>query len=164
MAQAMQGETAGFFQRPGVQQLIKFCIIGLSSAIIDIAISSTLIYRFGFNPTLAKTISFLFSVTNGFIWNSRWTFQGMGAGRKHEMYVKFVLVNCVGLALNILLFKSVLFLFTGTFIGQRKPAPLHFALATVVAIGCGACWNFLANKKWTFQTDTAPLEAQLDRA
>ena len=148
MAQAI---PAGLAQRPGVQQFIKFCIIGFSSAILDIGISYTLVYKFGFNPTLAKAISFVFGVTNGFIWNSKWTFQGMGSGRRHEMYVKFLLVNMVGFVLNIFLFKSVLFAFTHRFIGQGIPDKPHFAIATITAIVFVAVWNFLANKKWTFK-------------
>src|SRR5262245_12726840 len=96
----------GLAQRPVVQQFIKFCLIGFTSMFIDVRISYYLVYDLHMNPTLAKTISFLFAVTNGFIWNSRWTFRGLGSGKKHELYMKFVMVNCVGLVLNILLFKS----------------------------------------------------------
>src|SRR5437667_7031517 len=110
--------AGGLMQRPGLRQFVKFCIIGASSTLIDVGISYSLIYGLGMNPTLAKMISFLFGVTNGFIWNSRWTFRGMGSGPRHEMYVKFVLVNVVGLILNLTIFKSVLFVFTGRFIGQ----------------------------------------------
>ena len=149
MAQATQ---VGLAQRPGVQQFIKFCIIGFSSTLIDVCISYTLIYKFNLNATLAKSISFLFSVSNGFFWNSRWTFRGMGSGRRHEMYTKFVAVNLVGLGLNLFLFKSVLFLFTGRFFSQGKPDRPHFALATLVAIVFVSTWNFLANKKWTFKS------------
>ena len=146
-----QATRAGLIQRPGVQQFIKFCIIGFSSAIIDVSISYALTYQFGVNPTLAKVLSFLLAVTNGFIWNSRWTFKGMGSGRRHELYVKFLLVNCIGLFLNVLIFNVVLFLLTGQFLVQGKPERLHFVLATVVAIGCVSTWNFMANKKWTFK-------------
>ena len=160
MAQTIR---AGFAQKPGVQQFIKFCIIGASSTLIDISISYALIYAVGLNATLAKVISFVFSVSNGFFWNSRWTFRGQGSGRRHEMYTKFVAVNLVGLALNILLFKSVLFLFTGRFIGQPRPERFQFALATLTAIVCVSTWNFLANKRWTFNASKpAPLNNKLD--
>lgn len=163
MAQAFPAQLA---QRPAVRQFVKFCLIGASSTIIDIVISSILIYRLNFNATLAKSISFLFGVTNGFFWNSRWTFQGMGSGKRHEMYVKFVMVNIVGFCLNILLFKSVLWAFTGRFFGQGKPDRLHFLIATLVATGCVACWNFLANKLWTFKSPApgVTLEKQLENA
>ena len=68
-------------------------------------------------------------------------------------------VNCIGLALNILLFKSVLWIFTGRFIGQGTPDKLHFAFATGVAAVCVALWNFLANRRWTFQAHTPPQPA-----
>lgn len=140
----------GLVKRPGIRQFVKFCIIGATSMIIDVGISASLIYGLSLNPTLSKTISFLFAVTNGFFWNSRWTFRGMGSGQQHQMYTKFVMVNCVGLMLNLTLFKTVLFLYTGKFFGQGKPEKLHFAVATAVAVVCVSLWNFLANKKWTF--------------
>lgn len=137
-------------QRRIVRQFVKFCLIGLSSFAIDITIASLLVYGARLNPTLSKTLSFLVAASNGFFWNSRWTFRGMGSGRQHEMYVKFILVNCVGWALNILIFKSVLWIFTGRFIGQGTPDKLHFATAAVTAAGVVAFWNFLVNRQWTF--------------
>jgi putative flippase GtrA len=142
--------AAGLMQRPVVRQFVKFCIIGFSSMLIDVAISYQLTYSLHLNTTLAKTISFLFAVTNGFIWNSAWTFRGMGSGPRHKMYVKFMLVNCIGLILNLTIFKSVLFLFTGRFIGQGTPDKAHFFLATGTAVICVSLWNFFANKKWTY--------------
>ena len=141
----------GLAQKAAVRQFVKFCIVGFSSLLVDFVISYTLIYHFHMkNPTLAKAISFLFSVSNGFYWNSKWTFRGMGSGARHQMYVRFVSVNIVGFCLNILLFKSVLFLFVGRFIGQGKPEKYQFIVATLCAAICTAFWNFLANRKWTF--------------
>ncbi len=147
---ALPDRDPSLFQRPAVQQFIKFCIIGFSSLFIDAGISALLTYGANFNPTLAKAISFLVAVTNGFIWNSRWTFRGMGGDKLHQMYLKFLAVNCVGFVLNLTIFKSVLFLFTGRFFGQGKPDRLHFLAATIAAAVCVSVWNFLANKKWTF--------------
>lgn len=146
----IQTANGGLMQHPGVRQFIKFCIVGFSSMAIDVLISSYLIYKLGWNATLSKTISFLFAVTNGFFWNSRWTFRNMGSAKRHEMYMKFLAVNCVGLVLNITIFKTALFFFTGRFIGQGTPDKLHFAVATAAAVVCVSTWNFLANKKWTF--------------
>ena len=140
----------GLAQKTAVRQFVKFCIVGFSSLLVDFIISYSLTFYAGFNPTLAKSISFLFSVSNGFYWNSKWTFRGMGSGARHKMYVQFVTVNIVGFCLNILLFKSVLFLFVGRFIGQGRPEKYQFIIATLCAAGCTAFWNFLANRKWTF--------------
>ena len=144
----------GLAQRPAVRQFVKFCIVGFSSLLVDFVISYSLIYHFHLNATLAKSISFLFSVSNGFYWNSKWTFRGMGSGARHQMYVRFVGVNIVGFVLNIMLFKFVLFLFVGRFIGQGKPEKYQFIIATGCAAICVAFWNFLANRKWTFSAST----------
>ena len=138
-------------QRPGFRQFAKFCIIGASSTLIDFVISYVLLYKFGLNLTLAKSISFVFGVSNGFIWNSRWTFRGQSSGAQHEMYIKFIAVNLIGFVLNIIIFKGVIGLFTGRFIGQGRPAQWLFVLAYGVAVVITSAWNFFANKKWTFK-------------
>ena len=134
-----------------LMQFVKFCVIGLSSAIIDIAISRWLTYGMGLHWVLAKIISFSFAVTNGFIWNSIWTFRGMGSGKRHEMYVKFVTVNVVGLGLNIAIMKTVFMIFTGKLFKQGAPDKLHWTIATLTAIFLVAIWNFMANRRWTFK-------------
>jgi putative flippase GtrA len=142
--------TVGVMQRPAVRQFLKFCIIGFSSMIIDVGISWYLTYHLQMLWFVAKTISFALAVTNGYTWNSMWTFRGMGAGPRHEQYVKFVAINIVGLVLNIGIMKSIFFLFTGHLIHHGSPDKTQFAIATAVAVVCVAVWNFVMNKKWTF--------------
>lgn len=137
-------------QRRGVRQFIKFCMIGFTSMIIDVGIARYLTYTLNWHWILAQTLSFSVAVSNGFLWNSLWTFRGMGSGRRHEQYVKFVAVNVVGLLLNIAIMKFVFLLFTGRLIHQGNPDPMHWNIAKGVAIVIVSCWNFLANKKWTF--------------
>ena len=147
----------GLMQRQGVRQFVKFCVIGFTSMLIDVGIWKFLMNSFGWHWIPAQTVSFAFAVTNGFIWNSLWTFRGLGAGRRHEQYGKFVAVNIIGLLLNIVIMKAVLIAFTGRLIFHGSHDPLHLNIAKGIAIICVAFWNFLANKKWTFAG--APLEA-----
>ena len=138
-------------QRRGVRQFVKFCVIGFTSMIIDVSIAKTLTYRVGWHWIIAQTISFAVAVTNGFIWNSLWTFKGLGAGKRHEQYAKFVLVNIVGLGLNVFIMKFIFMIFTGRFIGQGNPPELQWNIAKGIAIVLVALWNFFANKHWTFK-------------
>lgn len=148
----IQTAQVSLLQRPVVRQFVKFCIIGFSSMIIDVGISNVLTYRAGLYWILAKTISFTIAVTNGFIWNSIWTFRGMGGGARHTMYMRFIAVNVVGLLLNIGLMKSV-FLVALTphvlFHQGTPPKPIWW-LATLLAVVFVSVWNFIANRKWTF--------------
>jgi putative flippase GtrA len=141
----------GLIHKPAVRQFVKFCIIGFTSMIIDVAIAKFLTYRMSWHWILAQTVSFSFAVTNGFIWNSLWTFRGLGSGARHEQYLKFVLVNIAGLCLNVAIMKTIFFFFTGRIIGQGNPDEMHWNIAKGAAILVVAMWNFFANKHWTFK-------------
>ncbi|HZT41309.1 MAG TPA: GtrA family protein [Chthonomonadaceae bacterium] len=142
--------TAALMRHPSLRQFVKFCMIGFTSMLIDVGISSVLTYRFNWIWWVAKTLSFAIAATNGYIWNSLWTFRGMGSGRHHEQYTKFIAVNIVGWLLQLSLMKLVFLAFTGQLIQHQKPDQLHWYIATFVAVVCASVWNFIANKKWTF--------------
>lgn len=149
-------------RRRGVRQFVKFCIVGASSTLIDFAIYLWLIEIVHLQGVvgsveggraLAQCCSFLFAVTNGFIWNSRWTFHETHREGRHERYGKFVLTNMVGLALN----QAVLWAAS-----RAVPAGVVAALAPylrdpagfvgkVVAVFVVVFWNFSASKYWTFR-------------
>ena len=143
--------TEGLLQRPGLRQFAKFCLIGLTSMLIDISVWKFVMARFGWHWIPAQTVSFCFAVTNGFIWNSLWTFRGIGSGSRHQQYVKFVMVNVVGYLLNIAIMKSVLIGLTGHLIFHGDHEPMHLNIAKGIAVVFVAFWNFFANKKWTFK-------------
>ena len=158
-----QATSTGLLQRPAVRQFVKFCIIGASSAIIDIVISSYLIYQLHWNWILANACSFIISVSNGFFWNSRWTFRQSVANRQAQ-YFKFVVVNIIGLGLNLFIQKSVIMLYTGKFFHQGTPPKTEWIVAKLTAIILVAMWNFFVNKKWTFKEGNAPLQNALEQA
>lgn len=136
--------------RPDLRQFIKFCIVGATSFTIDLGISWLLHYRFGLPVFLAKTISFSLAVTNGFIWNQRWTFRAVGHRKHHEQYAMFVSVNLVGYVLNVGIVMSVIRLSTGTWSPPEAPKPV-FIMATLIATAVVVFWNFFANRHWTFR-------------
>ena len=130
---------------------MKFAVIGLSSAIIDVGVNKVLMHRFDTPWLVAAVIGFALGVTNGFIWNSRWTFRGLGSGRQHELYGKFVAVNIAGLVLNVCIMKVVFIAMTGQVLLASNPTSQQWNIAKVIAIAIVAVWNFTANKLWTFR-------------
>lgn len=136
--------------RPGVRQFIKFCLVGASSFAVDYAVSSFLFYSLHFSISLASAISFLFGVTNGFIWNSRWTFSHIEAAAPRTRYAKFVAVNLVGLALNLICVNTILLLLNGS-AHHDATSKLSFLAAKLGACSVVVFWNFFANKHWTFK-------------
>lgn len=160
-------------QRPGVRQLIKFCIVGASSFVIDVGLLNLLLYRFGWPLMLAKTCSFLLAVANGFYWNRRWTFKA-GAGDAKAQYPKFLLTNVIGLMLNLSIMTFAILLATrlgwihadrtaGEIIemilrgeGRKSFSPITVNSATVVATIFVTAWNFTAARLWTFRPEAQP--------
>lgn len=146
-----------FLQRAGVRQLVKFCIVGASSTVVDKGFFFALM-SFGEHnaPRVAwwmwATISFCLGVSNGFFWNRRWTFrEAQNHSNAHAQYVKFVLTNLVGLFLNLMFTKVFLILFTGQVVHQQNPDKMTATIASLCAVPIVVIWNFSAAKLWTFK-------------
>ena len=148
-------------QNENVSQFLKFIIIGLSSTMIDFAIQWLFYFKFHTPLVVAKTISFTCAVSNGFFWNSRWTFKGLGSGKNHELYMKFVSVNLVGLMINMTITAITAYLLVHRLPSDTYKLPFAIWLVCfVVATGGTFFWNFTANKLWTFKKTDALLKAQ----
>lgn len=171
--QSTNGMVANVLQRPAIRQFIKFCIVGASSTAISFSIFYTLVYIAHLDrivesaltawPTfqafciqkkvyvqLASLAGFMVSVTNGFIWNSRWTFRQTDREQARRQYTRFVLVNIVGLLLNqTILFIGNQMLTAGKPQDYKGPETL---VAYGIAVFIVVFWNFTANKLWTFKS------------
>lgn len=166
-------EKAGLLHHPALRQFIKFSIVGASSTIISLAvvyfvlkvlhIDIVLHNALSGSPRLqdfvdsnhlylqvAGTIAFCFGVTNGFIWNSRWTFRQANPQSRHLQYFRFFAVNIAGLVFNWI----VTFVLMQIFAGGRTSAQITWQddAAIFGAIFIVAFWNFSANKLWTFKS------------
>lgn len=139
--------------RSGVQQLIKFCVVGFSSTIVDKGLLYLLLSNLPAVPWwICATISFCFGVTNGFFWNRHWTFKARGHGSFKAQYSKFFVSNLIGLALNLSFTKAFLVFFTGKIShGLENPDPKQVLIASLCAVPCVVVWNFAAAKFWTFK-------------
>lgn len=167
------GMVANVLQRPAIRQFIKFCIVGASSTAISFAIFYSLVYVAHLDRLLENALAawpalqafciknrvyvqvaslagFMISVTNGFIWNSRWTFRQTDPEQARTQYSRFVLVNIIGLALN----QTILFV-VNQMLTRGKPADYkgpETLIAYGVAVVIVVFWNFTANKLWTFKS------------
>lgn len=136
-----------------MRQLIKFCLVGLSSTIIDKGIQRALLLSFPLWPWwVSQTISFCFGVTNGFFWNRRWTFRARDLGSSRKQYPKFVASNLVGLMLNLGFTKLFLVALTGKVVHATNPPANTILIASLLAIPIVVIWNFSASRFWTFRS------------
>ncbi|MGO8670152.1 MAG: GtrA family protein [Capsulimonadaceae bacterium] len=152
------------------RQLVKFCIVGASSTVVNFAILNVMLYLVRLPIVPSLTLAFFISVGNGFIWNRRWTFKESRNQAAHEQLVPFVLINIVGWLLNTAIVVLIIARFQG---GAGVAGNWHLVLAIAKTIVLGGAhkmypplivngsqflasmvvvfWNFFANRKWTFK-------------
>jgi putative flippase GtrA len=148
----MLSDTLGTIaKRRGVRQFAKFCVIGASSSVIDVGLLNVFTHLLHWHWILAQVVSFSLAVTNGFIWNSLWTFRGTNTDASRTRYAKFYITNVAGLLLNLAVMKLVMFIMTGQLINRTNPDPFVLNVAKAVAIVIVSVWNFTASKYWTFR-------------
>src|SRR5262245_672132 len=129
-------------RRANWYQLAKFCIVGASGYVVNLAVFAALVHGAEMHYIPAAICSFLVAVTNNYTWNRVWTFRHQ---RGHFAYqgLRFLMVSTVALAAN-LAFLAIL-------VGLGVPK----IPAQAVAIALVTPWNFVANKLWSFRRQPA---------
>lgn len=80
-------------------QLRRFCIVGLTCYVFNIAAMAALCEVAGINYSLSFVIVFILGCILGYALNKRFTFV-LRSGRDHSALLRYVLVNCVILVLG----------------------------------------------------------------
>jgi putative flippase GtrA len=119
-------------------QLAKFCTVGATGYVINLAVFSALVLGADWHHLVAATVSFLVAVTNNYTWNRVWTFRGL---RGHVAYqgIRFLIVAVCALAANLLVLDGLV-----AFGMEKIPAQ---AIAVLVVTPL----NFIGNKLWSFR-------------
>jgi putative flippase GtrA len=118
-------------------QLARFCVVGASGYVINLAAYTALLKWAGLHYLGAAFFSFLVAVSNNYWWNRHWTFRGR---RGHFGYqgMRFVVVSAVALVANLALLRVLVALGVGK------------VLAQAIAIVAVTPLNFVGNKLWSF--------------
>jgi dolichol-phosphate mannosyltransferase len=118
-------------------QLAKFCAVGATGYVVNLAVYATLLHG-GVHYLPAAVCSFLVAVTNNYLWNRVWTLR---IQRGHLVFqgVRFLLVSTIALAANL------------AFLSALVAAGVPELPAQAVAIALVTPWNFIANKLWSFR-------------
>lgn len=164
-------EKKRFWERKIVHQLVKFCIVGGTSFVIDYCIRMTLLYAGFFAPhtrqagvwlmanvpgfasfetpekaffPVAALCGGCFAIINSFFWNRRWTFSIRGAEERARQFHRFVIVSVIGIVLNVLVGSGINHMLPGNSKAEAR-------LATVLAALIVASWNFTLQRVWAFK-------------
>lgn len=155
-------------------QLFRFGVIGASSFIINVAILNILMFRipwgdqhlgqalgiwlrehyadaFRWAATNEKAATpfmnipaTICAIMNSFYWNRKWTFGIVEAEGKARQFAKFLVLSLTGMLWGTLIISLV-----NNMLHGREDKTLF--LATVIATGFVAVWNFMGQRLWAFK-------------
>jgi putative flippase GtrA len=119
-------------------ELVKFCVVGLSGYVVNLAVYTALLDGAGLHYLPAAACSFVVAVTNNYAWNRLWTFR-RHRGHLYYQGLRFLVVSLCALAANLVALKILVEL------GVGKVAAQAIAIILVTPL------NFIGNKLWSFR-------------
>src|ERR671926_1232230 len=98
-------------------QLAKFCAVGASGYVVNLAVYTALLHWAGLHYLAAASCSFVVAVTNNYTLNRLWTFRGQ---RGHFAYqgLRFLVVSVIALGANLLVLHILVAVGVGKIVGQ----------------------------------------------
>lgn len=138
-APARRGRVdAALRTRANWEQLVKFCVVGATGYVVNLAVYSALLRGLDLHYVPAAIGSFLVAVTNNYTWNRVWTFRRQ---RGHLVFqgLRFLVVSALALGANL----AVLHLLVEAGVGAIVAQAIAIVLVTPV--------NFIGNKLWSFR-------------
>jgi dolichol-phosphate mannosyltransferase len=133
--------SAALRRRRNWAQLVKFCLVGASGYVVNLAVFSLLVVGLGVHYIPAAVCSFLVAVTNNYTWNRLWTFREQ---RGHIAFqgMRFLIVSTLALGANLLVLHALV------------TVGLPEVVAQAIAIVLVAPVSFVGNKLWSFGPTT----------
>jgi len=118
-------------------QLLKFCVVGGSGYLINLAVFALLAGVLDVHHIAAAIGAFVVAVSNNFFWNRHWTFEP-GERPAHFQAARFFAVSIASLGINLV----VLELLVSGGLGELA--------AQAIAVAVAMPFNFVGNKLFTF--------------
>lgn len=125
-------------QREDWEQLVRFCVVGASGYLVNLAVFTILVHGVGAHYVPSAVGAFGVAWTNNFLWNKYWTFRRHGLSAMQQG-VRYLAVSLVALGLNLMLLELLVRA------GSPEVPAQALAIAAVVPI------NFLLNRRWSFR-------------
>jgi putative flippase GtrA len=138
VAVARERVVAGMRKPANWVQLAKFCAVGGSGYVVNLAVFSIAVEVFDAHHLVAATLAFLVAVTNNFWWNRHWTF-GAREGHAGFQAARFLTVSVVAFVVAAALLELLV-----------SVAGLPEIPAQAISIVAATPFSFVGNKMWSF--------------
>ena len=110
---------AGLRKRKNWEQLLKFCVVGASGYVVNLAVYTLLLDVVGLNYISAAVGSFLVAVTNNYSLNRVWTFRAHRGGVAYQG-MRFFVVSTIALLANLAVLHFLVTLGLGEVVGRLR--------------------------------------------
>ena len=122
-------------------QTIKYFLVGGIGVGVNLGLLYILTDIFGIWYILSQGIAIAVSITNNFFLHRYWTFKNEIVEPKTlERYIKFFIVSVVGMCIQL----GLTFVLVENF-------GIYYLYAAVLSIIAASAFNYLLNRKWTFE-------------
>jgi len=128
------------YMRAGLKEFIKFCLVGLTGTLINLAVLYWFTEFLGVYYLVSAIFAFVIAATSNYVLNKIWTFKEKMQHQILPKYAKFFAVSVAALGVNLLF----LYIFT-------EFLSIHYLVSQALAIIISMIINFLGNKWWTFK-------------
>jgi putative flippase GtrA len=134
--------TLGVRARETGGQLVRFCLVGGSGYVVNLAVFALCAAITG-GHRVAAVAAFLVAVTNNFVWNRRWTFDAREGHAGHQA-ARFLTVSVLAFLLSFVLLELLA-------ADGAGPGTLPELAAQAIAIVAVTPVSFAGNRLWTFR-------------
>ena len=122
-------------------QTIKYFLVGGIGVGVNLGLLYVLTDFLGIWYILSQGIAIAVSITNNFFLHRYWTFKNEIVEPKTlERYIKFFIVSVVGMCIQL----GLTFVLVENF-------GIYYLYAAVLSIIAASAFNYLLNRKWTFE-------------
>jgi putative flippase GtrA len=121
-----------------IQQFLRFLGVGGLATGLMVLLLVGLVEFAGVKPTPASAAAYLISAVFNYWANYHWTFNS--SRRHHSAILRFSAIAAGGLILN-----------TAIMFAMTEWLAFYYVVSQVAASILVLLWNFLANRRWTFQ-------------
>lgn len=127
----------------------QFSLVGVLNTLIDFTVFYFFIYIINANTVTSQTFAFIAAVSNSYIFNSRWTFKGLGQKKKKERIVSFFMVALSGFIFSTIVLLSAEFFLEPYIPDYLEPKFIPKLLATFTSFSWNYCgsWLFVFKEK-----------------
>lgn len=126
-----------------MRELVLFGVGGVLGFIVDAGIVQALVSGFGWNPYLARLISFVAAATTTWLFNRRYTFKATGHYSLRGEWLRYMVAMSAGFVLNYGVYSALVFRFP---LVKQMPA-LGVAAGSIA----GLAVNFVSSRFWIYR-------------